>query len=103
MTISPPPTVTIPEHITPRAMYDMPSAEFDALLEAIRERRLHAVRVHEQAMALAKEQADAKAKEALWKQCEMLANNMERVQKALDAMDERVNKIRALRLELGID
>lgn len=92
-----------PEHITPAALYDMSGDDIDAMLERIRERRLSAVRQYEEAMAAAKQASDAKARTSLLKQCDMLAKKITSVNKAIDIMDDRVNKIRALRLELGLD
>lgn len=93
----------VPEHITPRAIYQMNSDALEALLEGIRKRRLNAAKQHEAAMEAAKAVADDKARMQLLKQAEMLSNNLVRVEKALEAAEERVNKIRALRLELGIE
>lgn len=93
----------VPEHITPKAIYQMSSDAIDALLEGIRKRRLSAAKQHEAAMQAAKEVADDKSRLQLLKQAEMLSNNLVRVDKALEAAEDRVNKIRALRLELGIE
>lgn len=93
----------IPEHISPRALYNMSSDELDKLLDGIRERRLSSVRQYEAAVAAAKEAADEKARLALLKQCDMCHNAIVRADKALSALEERVNKMRALRLELGLD
>lgn len=94
---------TVPEHITPRALYDMTAEQQEKLLEGIRERRLSSVRQYEEAQKAAQEAADDKARLALFKQCEMCEKNFIRVDKALTALEERVNKMRALRLELGLD
>lgn len=93
----------IPDFITPKALYDMSSDALDALLEGIRKRRLEAARHYEAAVAAAKEVADTKARAQLLKQAEMLANALERIEKAMEAAETRVTKIRALRLELGIE
>lgn len=92
-----------PEHISPRAIYNMTGDELDTLLDGIRERRLSSVRQYEAAQKAAKEAADEKARNALLKQCDMCHNTIVRVDKALASLEERVNKIRALRLELGLD
>lgn len=94
---------SIPEHITPKAIYQMNSDALDALLSGIRKRRLQAAQAHQEAMAAAKEAADDKARLSLLKQCEMCEGNITRVDKALEALEARINKIRALRLELGLD
>lgn len=94
---------TVPEHIKPATILDMTSDELDKLIEDIRKRRLKPVRLHEAAMQAAQDAADEKARLSLLKQCEMCASNIVRVDKAIDALETRVNKIRALRLELGLD
>lgn len=95
--------VTVPEHITPQAIYQMTDAQHEKLLEGIRTRRLSAVRQYEAAQKAAAEAKDEKARLSLFKQCEMCESNIIRVDKAIDALETRVNKIRALRLELGLD
>lgn len=94
---------TVPEFITPQAIFQMNGDALDALLEGIRKRRLNAAKQHEAAVQAAKAIADDKARLSLLKQAEMLSNNLVRVDKALEAVEDRVNKIRALRLELGIE
>ena len=92
-----------PEHITPKSLLDMSGDQIDTLIEFLQERRLTAVRHYEQAVAAAKEASDEIARDKLEKQCDMCAGNIARVDKALEALESRVNKIRALRLELGLD
>lgn len=96
-------TLPIPEHITPEAMYQMAPGDVEKMLEGIRKRRLSAVRQYEAALVAAKEASDEKARVSLMKQCDMLYNNLERVDKAISTLEDRVNKVRALRLELGLD
>ena len=96
-------TNSVPEFITPQAIYQMTAEQHDALLDAIRERRLSAVHQYEAAQKAAQEAADDKARITLFRQCEMCENNITRVDKAIEALEARVNKMRALRLELGLD
>ena len=96
-------TVSAPEHITPVALYQMDDAAIETLLEGIRDRRLSSVRMYEAAQKAAAEAKDEKARLDLMKQCEMCSKNIERVDKAIDALETRVNKMRALRMELGLD
>lgn len=93
----------IPEHITPQAIYQMTVEQQEKLLEGLRDRRLSALRQYEEAKRLAAEAEEEKARVTLFKQCEMCEKNITRVIKALDALDERINKMRALRLQLGLD
>jgi hypothetical protein len=93
----------IPEHIEPRSLTDFNSDELEALLTRVRAARLRGAQIHAEAMAAAKMARDDKAREQLETQCGMLQAGIERVDKAVEAMDARINKIRALRLELGLD
>ena len=95
-------TTEVPDFITPVDVSAFDEAQLETLLEDIRERRLRAVRVYEQALADAKTLADDRARISLKKQIEMLRANLERVDKALAALDDRVQKVRALRLSLGL-
>lgn len=94
---------SIPEHIQPTCIADMSTEQIDKLLESIRERRLRAAKHYEEAQAAKALVAEEKARASLEKQLEMCEGNLSRVDKALDALETRVNKIRALRLEIGID
>jgi hypothetical protein len=94
---------TAPEHITPHSIYKMPAEQLDEMLDRLRTRRLSAVSEFEAAQKAAQEDADEKARLALFKQAEMCEKNIIRVDKALEALETRVMKMRALRLELGLD
>lgn len=93
----------IPEHIEPKSIRDMTGDELEELLVSIRASRLRGAQIHAEAMQAAKEASDERARASLEAQCTMLQANIERVDKAIIAMDARINKIRALRLELGLD
>jgi hypothetical protein len=95
--------MAVPEHITPQSIFDMTTDALDAMLDSIRERRLSAARQHAEAVAAAKAVADDKARMQLLKQCEMLSNALNRMETQIENVEARVNKVRALRLELGID
>jgi len=84
-------------------MMTMSSDDIDAMIDAVRERRLKAVRIYEQALVDAKAASDDRARLQLVKQAEMLANNVDRLDKAINAAEARAHKIRALRLELGLE
>lgn len=94
---------TVPEHIVPHDIYKMDTDALEDMLEALRKRRLKSVHEYEAAQKAAQEAEEEKSRNALLKQTEMCVNNITRVTKALDALEVRVNKIRALRLELGLD
>jgi len=98
-----PPLPPAPDFIDPANLTDYDDDEAEAMIEAIRARRLHALRVYELSKQEAAEAKLTKDTVSLEKQCEMLAKDIERTGKALDALEKRVNRIRALRLQLGME
>lgn len=94
---------TPPEHILPKNISDMTAEDHDKFLEQLRERRLKSVRVYEEAQAAAKMAADEKARVALEKQCTMAQSAADKIDTAITKLEARVQKIRVLRLELGLD
>lgn len=92
-----------PTFISPHSLLTMSGDAIDDLLEGIRTRRLSAVRQYEDAMRVAKETSDIRARAALTKQCEQLSKAIETAERAMNRIDERVLKVRALRLELGLE
>ena len=96
-------TQTAPEHIDPTNITLMTSDALDLHLEALRERRLASVRHYEAAQIALKQQTDDKLRDTLAKQVEMCQGNIIRADKAIAALENRVGKLRALRMELGID
>jgi len=98
-----PPQPPPPDFIDPANLADYHDDEAEAMIEAIRARRLHALHVYEQSKREAAERKHTVDVAALEKQCVMLAKDIERVSKALDALEKRVNRVRALRLQLGME
>lgn len=93
----------IPEFISPASIMEMSDEQVDQLLDSIRKRRLVAVQLHEETQRVAAEKAEDRARVDLLKQCELLSNDIQRVDKHLEKMETRVTKIRVLRLQLGVD
>lgn len=100
---TPQPQPPAPDFIDPANLDAYDDDEAEAMIEAIRARRLHALHVYEQSQREAAERKHVVGVETLAKQCEMLGKEIERVTKALDALEKRVNKIRAIRLQLGME
>ena len=92
-----------PDFIDPANLDAYDDDEAEAMIEAIRARRLHALHVYEQSQREAAEMKHEKDAAALTEQCRMLSKDIERTGKALDALEKRVNRIRALRLQLGME
>lgn len=103
MTAATPPQPPAPDFIDPANLNAYDDHEAEAMIEGIRVRRLHALHVYEQSQREAAERKHVVDIAALEKQHQMLAKDIERVSKALDALEKRVNRVRALRLQLGME
>ena len=86
------------DFIDPANLDEYNDDEAEAMIEGIRARRLHALHVYEMSQREAAEHKHVKDTTTLTKHCEMMAKEIERVTRALDALEKRVNKVRALRL-----
>lgn len=88
---------------TPIALADikqMTHSERDALLEQIRERRLQPVKIYEE-LSLMQAEARKEQLEKQWaKALEMFVKDLARVDKAMDALEGRGRKLRAIELEI---
>lgn len=92
-----------PTFITPPDIASMDDAAIETILDHIRERRLNSVRVYEQAQALKQSLRDERDQAALTKQLAMFVKNLAALDKAMATLEDRVTKIRALRLSLGVE
>jgi 3-methyladenine DNA glycosylase/8-oxoguanine DNA glycosylase len=77
--------------------------ELNQLLDRKREHRLKQVRVYERAQQKAKENEQEKARKQLERQCELFEKDLATVDRALDRLEQRANKIRAFRLQYEDD
>lgn len=88
---------------TPIALADltkMSVEEREALLVAIRERRMNPVKVYEK-LSLMQAEARKEGLETQWtKQLEMFCKELERTDKAMDKLQARGTRLRALELEI---
>lgn len=74
--------------------------QLDEFIDGMRERRMRVYRHYEEAKKLEKEMREGRLRERLAKHLELLEKELNRITRALDKIDERVVKIRALRLEI---
>jgi hypothetical protein len=93
----------IPEHITPHSIHALTVDQLDELVELIKHRRLSSIRNYELALEKAKQLSDTKARTAMLKQTELISKTLVVTKKNLELLETRVNKIRVLRMELGLD
>lgn len=90
---------------TPIALADltkMDHTEREALIIAIRERRMNPVKVYEE-LSLMQAEARKENLEGQWsKALEMFAKELERADKAIDKLQQRSTKLRAIELEIEV-
>ncbi len=80
----------------------MTNDEIDEMLIRIRDRRLKLARAYEEALALQDAQLEQDQREILDKALNSIKKDMERIDKSIDKFEQKVNKIRAIRLELEL-
>lgn len=78
----------------------MTNDEIDEMLLRIRDRRLKLAKAYEEAIAIQDAQLEEDQREVLEKALSSIKKDVDRIDKYLDKLDAKVNKIRALRLEL---
>lgn len=93
----------VPEWIMPTDITRVTDDDIVKYLEGIRERRLRAVRVYKKLQAEKERIEDERTRDRLDKEVVQLGKGLARVDKAIDALEDRASKIRALKLQLGID
>ena len=79
---------------------EMSDEELDALIHNIRERRLKPVRDYEELSALKAEAIKQDLGKQLTRQLDMFEKELARVDRALDKVEIRAIKLRALKLEI---
>ena len=79
----------------------MPEDEAFALLDNIRERRLRGALEHARAVALRDKQTQQVLYEAIDKQVRMLEKELVSLDKCIEKVESRANKLRGLRLQYG--
>lgn len=98
-------TFTLPKERLPPidrvTIEQMTDDELDAAIAQRRERRLLAWEIWREGEESKKRARDERLKKQLGKQLDMATREFERVDKALDKLNERLSKIAGIRLELG--
>lgn len=89
------------EFIDPHNLDALTEDQIDTMLEQVRERRLRALRIYQQAEEEKAQKLYDQASEKMDNQVRLLDGNIKRLDQALNALDKRINNIRALRLQMG--
>ena len=79
---------------------EMTDDEVDAWVLGIRDRRAHPIKVFNEAKALAKEVRDEKLRERIAQQLKLLDKDQKQIEKAMERVELRTLKIRAIMLEI---
>lgn len=88
------------ELIIRRNVGDLSLEEIEAMLLRIRERRMQAHRMYEEAQVVIKQQRDDKLREKLEQQSNILSRELTRIEKLQNKIDDRIVKLCAMSLEL---
>jgi hypothetical protein len=80
----------------------MSDSDIDAYLSDIRERRMRPYQIYLETIAVRKLQQDANVQKALDNALRLMNKDIIALDKKLQAVEDRANKIRVLRLQLGV-
>lgn len=95
--------IDIPDFITPKSIATMSDDQLEQLLNLVRLRRMQSAMIYENTKREKEELAQDKARGQLDKKSEQVWNELEKVFKNLDKLELRVNEMRALRIQAGLD
>ena len=88
--------------ITPDSIMEMTVDDICGLLDDIREQRLFARVKYEESVASKEAAKEERAYTQLCKQIDMLAKDLDRLEKLMTKVDDRVLNVLALRLQCGV-
>lgn len=92
---------TVPEFIQPKTLLDMSDEEIDNMLEQIRIRRKQKLVILQMERQKKEEYKKAKLEIIFQKKIEQAEDALEKVDRAFEKLERRINETRALRLQLG--
>lgn len=95
--------VDIPDFITPKDITTMTDDQLEQMLNLVRLRRMQSALIHQKTVQEKEQLAQDKARGQLEKKSEQVFTELERVFKNLDKLELRVNEMRALRIQAGLD
>ena len=74
----------------------------DEMLARIRDRRLKLLKAYEEAKALQDAHLEQDQRESLDKALSTVQKDVDKLDRTMDKLEAKINKIRAIRLELGL-
>jgi hypothetical protein len=93
----------VPDFITRVDINQMNDEQLEALLSGIRERRMVAFIVYEQTLADKEQAATEKALVAIDKEITQILKCLDTLDKAFEKLETRINKLRGLRIQAGLN
>lgn len=94
--------VEIPEFITPKDIDAMNDDQLDAMIAAIRTRRMNSYTVYKQTVAEKNAINEEKAKIKVDKKCDQIIRKLNTIDKQMDDLEKFVAELRGLRLQAGM-
>lgn len=101
--VSEPLAMLVPDFIDPPTILKMSDEAIDQMLNLIRINRMSAQLIYEKSVAERGKINDAKLQVKMDKKAEQVFVELERVFKYFDKLELRINELRALRLQVGLD
>lgn len=93
----------VPEFITASDISTMSDDELDALVAAIRTRRLASYHVYKRTKEEKNQLDRDKVSAKIDKKCEQIIKSINAADKALEMMEQRIAELRGLRLQAGME
>ena len=101
--VSPPPPQGIPDFISQSDISTLSDDQLDQLINLIRLRRLNSTLQYERTMREKEQLTLSKAREQLEKKCVQVWKELDRSLTILEKLELRINEMRALRIQVGLD
>jgi hypothetical protein len=101
--VSPPAPDGIPEFISQADISRLTDDQLDQLINLIRLRRLNSTLIYERTMREKEQLSMSKAREQLEKKCGQVFKELDRALSVLEKLELRINEMRALRIQAGLD
>lgn len=100
--LAPVKTETVPEFITYRDIEAMSDDELDALVSAIRVRRMNSYLIYKQTKAEKESLEQDKARQRIEKKCEQIIKKINTIDAQLEGLEKFIAELRGLRLQAGM-
>lgn len=93
----------IPEFITPSDIDAMDDDQLDAMVSAIRTRRLRSYHIYKQTKEEKNALAQSKIRDKIDRKCEQIIKTIDASNKALDKLEKQISELRGLRLQANME